>query len=140
MAGKVAVLPSDAGKTDPDDYARAHGRAGIEALLAAAAPLSEFLIDRAVEKTCGPRPRDAALEAKLAAVRELSSHVRLVPEGLARSVFEDGIAKRLDLDAGALRAELSGERPERGRPAHGGQPRPAAAPQGRPSPARPAAQ
>ena len=133
MAGKVAVLPSDAGKTDPDDYARANGRAGVEALLAAAVPLSEFLIDRAVERTCGGRPRDAALEAKLAAVRELSPLVRWMPEGLARSVFEDGIAKRLDLDAAALRAELAAERSDRGAA------RPAPPPsQGRVPPARPA--
>jgi len=122
MAGKVAVLPSEAGKTDPDDFARANGRAGVEALLAAAVPLSEFLIDRAVERTCGGRARDAALEAKLAAVRELSPFARLVPEGLARSVFEDAIAKRLDLDAAALRAELASERPVRGQPRSSTQP------------------
>jgi DNA primase len=133
LAGKVAVLPSDAGKTDPDDYARAHGRAGVEALLGRAVPLSEFLIDRAVERTCGGRPRDAALEAKLAAVRELSPLVRMTPEGLARSVFEDAVAKRLDLDAAALRAEVAGERPERGAP-RPGQPTPA----GRVPAARPA--
>ncbi len=125
IAGKVAVLPSDAGKTDPDEYARANGKAGVEALLAAAVPLSEFLIDRAVERTCGPRARDAALEAKLAAVRELAPLVRLMPEGLPRSVFEDAIAKRLDLDLAALHAELSGERTDRtaARPAPTPQPR-----------------
>jgi DNA primase len=109
MAGKVAVLPSGAGKVDPDEFARAHGRAGVESLLAAAAPLSTFLVDRAVDRTCGGAPREAALEAKLAAVRELRPFVRMVPEGLARSVFEDAIAKRLDLDLAALREELAGE-------------------------------
>jgi DNA primase len=109
----VAVLPADGGKTDPDDYARAHGREGVEALLARATPLSAFLIDRAVDRACGGAPREAALEAKLAAVRELLPFVRMVPEGLARSVFEDAIAKRLDLDLDALRGELSGERPRR---------------------------
>ncbi|HEX9049933.1 MAG TPA: DNA primase [Anaeromyxobacter sp.] len=128
LAGKVAVLPSDAGKTDPDEYARANGRAGVEALLAAAVPLSEFLIDRAVERTCGPRPREAALEAKLAAVRELAPLVRMMPEGLPRSVFEDGIARRLDLDLAALHAEIAGERSER--PAA----RPAASPPSRGAP------
>jgi DNA primase len=111
MAGKVAVLPAGAGKSDPDEFARAHGRAGVEALLAAAIPLSTFLVDRAVERTCGGSPREAPLEAKLAAVRELRPLVRLMPEGLARSVFEDGIAKRLDLDLAALREELSGDAP-----------------------------
>ena len=112
VSGKVAVLPAEAGKTDPDDYARAHGRAGVEALLAGAVPLSEFLVERAVERACGPRGREAALEAKLAAVRELKPFVLLVPEGLARNLFEDAIARRLDLDVGALRAELSGRRPD----------------------------
>jgi DNA primase len=110
LAGKVAVLPSEDGKSDPDEFARASGKAGVEALLASAAPLSEFLIDRAVERTCGARPKEAALEAKLAAVRDLKAFVRLMPAGLARSVFEDAIARRLDLDVGALRGELSGER------------------------------
>ncbi len=114
MAGKVAVLPAEGGKTDPDEFARAHGRAAVEALLASARPLSEFLVDRAVERTCGGKPAEAALEAKLAAVRELQPFVRMMPEGLPRSVFEDAIARRLDLDPAALRAELSGE----GRRAH----------------------
>lgn len=113
IAGRVALLPSERGKMDPDDFARANGRAGVESLLAAATPLSEFLIDRAVDRACGPRGRDAALEAKLAAVRDLSPFVKLMPEGLPRTTFEDAVAKRLDLDTEALRAEISGERPRR---------------------------
>jgi len=120
LAGKVAVLPSEQGKVDPDDYARAHGKAGMDALFAAATPLSTFLVERAVERTCAGKPREAPLEAKVAAVRELAPFVRMMPEGLARSVFEDAIAKRLDLDLAALRQELSGE----GRPASS--PRPGA--------------
>jgi DNA primase len=119
VAGKVAVLPAISGKVDPDEFARASGRAGVEALLASAVPLSEFLIDRAVERTCRGKPREAPLEAKLAAVRDLEPFVRLVSQGLARSVFEDAIARRLDLDAAALRAELSRE-PRRPEPAPGG--------------------
>jgi DNA primase len=116
IAGRVAVLPGEKGKSDPDEFARANGRAGVEALLAAATPLSEFLIERAVERACGPRGRDAALEAKLAAVRDLAPYVKLMPEGLSRTTFEDAIAKRLDLDAAALRAEISGEPPQRREP------------------------
>jgi DNA primase len=116
LTGKVALLPSEGGKTDPDDYARAHGRVGVEALLAAAVPLSEFLIDRAAARSCGNRPREAPLEGKLAAVRELEPFLRMMPEGLARSVFEDGVARRLDLDPVALKAELSAERRPVGRP------------------------
>jgi DNA primase len=117
LAGRVAVLPAEGGKSDPDEFARANGKAAVEALLASATPLSEFLVDRAIERLCAGRPREAALEAKLAAVRDLQPFVRMMPEGLARSVFEDTIAKRLELDVQALRDELSGERPTRGRPA-----------------------
>jgi DNA primase len=113
MAGKVAVLPAQVGKIDPDDFARQHGRAGVEALLAAAPPLSQFLLDRAVERTCGARPAQASLEAKLAAVAELAPLTRLLPEGLARSVFEDAVARTLDLDVAKLREELAGARPPR---------------------------
>jgi len=113
MAGKVAVLPAEAGKIDPDDYARLHGRAGVEALLAAARPLSEFLMDQAVARACGERPSQASLEEKVRAVAELAPLVKLLPGGLARSVFEDAIARKLDLDATKLREELAGIRPVR---------------------------
>jgi DNA primase len=137
VSGKVAILPSEGGKTDPDDYARAHGRAGVEALLASAAPLSEFLIDRAAARSCGANPREAPLEGKLAAVRELTPFVRMMPEGLARSVFEDAVARRLDLDPGALKAELASDRrTTRMAPARED---PTAATAQRPMPARPAA-
>jgi DNA primase len=88
-----------------------------------------------VERTCGGRSRDAALEAKLAAVRELSPLVRMMPEGLARSVFEDAIAKRLDLDAAALRAEIAGERSDRGAARISQPPPPGRVPAVRPWPA-----
>jgi DNA primase len=126
IAGKVAALPREAGKSDPDEFARSAGRAGVEALLASAVPLSSFLVERAVERTCPGKPREAPLEAKLAAVRELQPFVRMTPEGLARSVFEDSIATTLHLDVGALRSELSGERPRAvvGAPAMPRQPAP----------------
>lgn len=113
LAGKVALLPAGDAKLDPDDFARARGKAGVDALLAAALPLSQFLIDRAVEKTCGAGPKTAALEAKLAAVAELAPLVKLAPEGLARGVFEEAVARKLDLDLEALRRELAGARPAR---------------------------
>ncbi|HET6923446.1 MAG TPA: DNA primase [Anaeromyxobacteraceae bacterium] len=106
ISGKVAVLP---GKTDPDEFARGKGSAAVEGLLSGAAPLTDFLIDRAVERSAGGRPADASVEQKLATVRELEPLVRLTPEGLARSVFEERIARRLELDVGALRAEIERE-------------------------------
>jgi DNA primase len=136
LAGKVAVLPLEEGQRDPDEFARARGREAVEALLAGAVPLSSFLIERAVERSCAGAPREAPLEAKLAAVRELQPFVRMMSEGLARSVFEDAIAKRLDLDVSALRDELAGRRapaPPSGRTP--GAPASQARPAARPTPA-----
>jgi len=126
MAGRVAVLPSDQGKTDPDEFARAQGREAVEALLRAAAPLSDFLIERAQEKHCRGAGGDAPVEEKLAAVRELAPLVRLAREGLARTTFEERIARRLGLDLQALRDEIHG----RPRPA-AARPRPGTAPPSR---------
>jgi DNA primase len=108
VTGKVAVLPSEGGKVDPDDFARAHGKEGVDALIAAAIPLTDFLILRAVERHCPGGAADAPVEAKLAAVRELAPLVRLAPEGLARTTFEERIARRIELDLQALRGEIQG--------------------------------
>jgi DNA primase len=108
VSGKVAVLPSDAGKVDPDDFARAKGKEGVDALLASAIPLTDFLILRAIDRHCAGNAPDAPVEAKLAAVRELAPLVRLAPEGLSRTTFEERIARRLELDLGALRDEIQG--------------------------------
>jgi DNA primase len=135
VSGKVAVLPSGAGKVDPDDFARAHGKEGVDALLASAIPLTDFLIVRAVERHCPGGAPDAPVEAKLAAVRELAPLVRLAPEGLARTTFEERIARRIELDLQALREEIQG------RPRAQGQSSPAsgAAPRSRPAPPGPRA-
>ena len=125
VSGKVAVLPSDGGKVDPDDFARAHGKEGVDALIAAAIPLTDFLIARAVERNCRGGAPDAPVEAKLAAVRELAPLVRLAPEGLARTTFEERIARRIELDLQALRDEIQG-RPRTPPPGTERRPRPAA--------------
>ena len=81
----------------------------MDALLAAATPLSEFLIERSVERPAARAAARPSLEAKLAAVRDLAPFVKLLPEGLSRTTFEDAIARRLDLDAdGAPRRDLRG--------------------------------
>jgi DNA primase len=125
VTGKVAVLPSEGGKVDPDDFARAHGKAGVDALIAAAVPLTDFLIIRAVERHCQGGASDAPVEAKLAAVRELAPLVRLAPEGLARTTFEERIARRIELDLQALRGEIQG-RPATPAPGADRSPRPVA--------------
>jgi DNA primase len=127
VSGKVAVLPSEGGKTDPDDFARAHGKEGVDALLASAVPLTDFLIARAVERHCPGGAADAPVEAKLAAVRELAPLVRLAPEGLARTTFEERIARRIELDLQALKDEIQG-RPRAAAPGADRRPRPPAGP------------
>ncbi|MGA8891707.1 MAG: DNA primase, partial [Anaeromyxobacteraceae bacterium] len=127
VSGKVAVLPSEGGKTDPDDFARAHGKEGVDALLASAVPLTDFLIARAVERHCPGGASDAPVEAKLAAVRELAPLVRLAPEGLARTTFEERIARRIELDLQALKDEIQG-RPRAPAPGADRRPRLAAGP------------
>jgi DNA primase len=148
MGGKVAVLPSAEGKVDPDEFVRQRGLAAAEALLASAVPLTEFLIDRAIENAhravrakgqpeeAGPEraggpgelhPPDS-MESRVAAFRELRPFARLAPAGLARTIFEERIAKRLGVDLEALQRELEAPAPARGRPAARPPGGPAAAP------------
>ncbi|HET9596788.1 MAG TPA: DNA primase [Anaeromyxobacteraceae bacterium] len=110
LSAKVALLPSGGGKTDPDEFARAYGLAALERLLAEAVPLTEFLLERAVAGHCGPAPAQAPVERRLAAFRELRPYIALAPAGLARTMFEERVAKRLDVSAAALAAEV--EAPE----------------------------
>jgi DNA primase len=134
VSGKVAVLPADAGKVDPDDFARAHGGAAVEQLVARAPALSEFLLDQAVRRHCGDRPAQAPMERKLGAFRELQRFLAMTPAGLARAVFEKAVATRLDVDLAAIEAELARPAEPQRRPAPRAAPGPAAprAPAGRP--------
>jgi DNA primase len=109
ISGKVAILPAVEGKSDPDEFARANGGAAVEALVAAAQPLTEYLVDGAIARHCGERASSASVESKLAAWKDLRPLVALAPEGLARTLFEERVAKRLDVDLAAIVAEV--ERP-----------------------------
>lgn len=101
LSARVARAPGD-----PDDYVRAQGRAGLEALVGAAPALTEHLIDEAIREHTGASATHAPVEQKVAIVRTLTPHALALPEGLARSTFERRIAQRLALDIGALRAEV----------------------------------
>ncbi len=102
LSARVARLEGD-----PDEYVRAHGRAGFEALVAAAPSLTEYLIDQAIQRHTGDAvATHASVEQKIAIVRILTPRAFSLPEGLARSAFERRIAQRLALDVSALRAEV----------------------------------
>jgi DNA primase len=162
IAGRVALLPAQGGKIDPDEYARAHGLAAVEKLLADAVPLTEFLLERALANAAaGARraqgqPAEAvperaggtgghhppvSMESKLAAFRELKPFLALAPAGLARTMFEERVAQRLDVPVSVLAAEMeAGERHPPAAPPAGppGPPaRPAAGPTVAPRPAHP---
>jgi DNA primase len=111
LSARVALLDGAGGKTDPDEFARTRGLAAVEALLASAVPLTEYLIDRAVAEHCGADPRDSSYEQRIRAVRQLKPLLEAVPKGLARSLFEERIAKRIDVSVDALSADVGSARP-----------------------------
>jgi DNA primase len=102
LSARVALLDGAGGKTDPDEFARKNGLAAVEALVADAAPLTEFLIDGAIRAHCGPAPADAAFEQRVAAFDQLRPYLELAPDGVPRSVFRDRIAKRIGIDPQAI--------------------------------------
>lgn len=114
---RVARLPGQ-GAADPDTFVRAHGQAGLAATLDAAMPLTEWLLERAIAaRTQRVGSRGLSVEQKLLIVRDLRPVVTAARPGLPRALFEQRIARRLELYIVALRAELGrGE----GRAAHGG--------------------
>jgi DNA primase len=105
LAARVARLP---GGTDPDTFLRAHGAHGLTGLLDAAKPLTEWLLERTIAaRTTATGTRGLSVEQKLLIVRDLRPHVSAMRPGLPRALFEQRIARRLELYIIALRAELA---------------------------------
>jgi DNA primase len=111
IMGKVALLPRDAGKTDPDEFARTQGTAAVEELISSAVALTDYLIDRAIADHCGPSPKDSSFEQRVKAFDQLRPLLGAVPDGMSKSVFEERVAKRIDLNLAALSDELGTARP-----------------------------
>ena len=116
IMGKVALLPRDGGKTDPDEFARTQGSAAVEQLIASAQSLTDYLIERAVAEECGPDPRDSSFEQRMRAYARLRPILEAMPEGLARTTFEERIAKQLDLSLEAIAGDAGTARPMEARP------------------------
>ena len=107
LSTRVARLPGSE-PADPDTFVRAHGPKALAAVLDAALPLTEWLLERAiVARTAKAPARAISVEQKLLVVRDLRPFVAATPPGLPRALFEQRIARRLELYIVALRAELA---------------------------------
>jgi DNA primase len=107
LSTRVARLPGP-GAADPDTFLRAQGRPALDAVIDAAVPLTEWLLERAITARTAKTPTKAiSVEQKLLVVRDLRPFVAAARPGLPRALFEQRIARRLELYIVALRAELA---------------------------------
>jgi len=119
---RVARLPGPA-PTDPAAFLRASGSASLAGVLDAATPLTEWLLERAIAaRTHRAGTRGLSVEQKLLIVRDLRPFVAAARPGLPRALFEQRIARRLELYIVALRAELGRGEERDARGTRGGAP------------------
>jgi DNA primase len=119
LSTRVARLPGME-PADPDTFVRAHGSKALAAVLDAALPLTEWLLERAIAARMPKMPaRAVSVEQKLLIVRDLRPFVTATRPGLPRALFEQRIARRLELYIVALRAELARGRAAGGEPWRG---------------------
>ena len=103
----VAQMPASAdGQSDPDVLVARSGRRGVEEVLAAARPLTEFLIEDAIRRDAAGAGGHAPVEHKLAVLRRVTPFILAARDGLPRATFERALARRLDIDIGPLRQEI----------------------------------
>jgi len=122
IMGKVALLPRDAGKTDPDEFARTHGAAAVEALISSAVALTDYLIERAVVEHCGPSHKDSSFEQRMRAYGQLKPLIEIMPSGFSKTTFEETVAKRLDVSVDAMAGDMGTARAMEARPGPGSMP------------------
>ena len=107
LSTRVGRLPRSGG-TDPDTFVRAQGAPALQPVLDSAVPLTEWLLERAiVARTARTGTKSISVEQKLLIVRDLSPYVAAARAGLTRALFEQRIARRLELYIVALRAEIA---------------------------------
>jgi DNA primase len=107
LSTRVGRLPG-AAAADPDSFLRAHGIRELDTAIDTAVPLTEWLLERAIAaRTAKPPARAISVEQKLLIVRDLRPFVTAARTGLPRALFEQRIARRLELYIVALRAELA---------------------------------
>jgi len=107
LEGLVATLPSPAGPADLAAFVRDSGREGVEAVLAKALPLTEWLLEKATRDHCPGDVSHASAEQRLRALRALVPYVVASSDDVLRNLFIKRLSKRFDLDVGVLRAEIA---------------------------------
>jgi DNA primase len=111
---RVARLPGSTAQ-DPDTFLHARGLRALRDALECSVPLTEWLLERAIAARCPRGPGKAiSVEQKLLIVRDLKPFVAATRAGLPRALFEQRIARRLELYIVALRAELARGAGQRG--------------------------
>lgn len=98
------VLMPPAGE-DPDELLARVAQKGFDELLVASQPSLEFLLERALARV----GKDAAVEQRAKAVRSVSGLVQAAPDQLARDLYIEKIALKLQVGEQAIRRALSGK-------------------------------
>ncbi len=98
LAVRVARLPAG---VDPDEYVRAHGRKGFEALVERSDTVFDFLVETALRRS---PPR--SLEGKVRAAQFVLPTLAKVPNAMLRREYVRRLAERLGLDESAVAEEL----------------------------------
>lgn len=103
VSAKVAVLPEG---QDPDDFANQRGPEGVAALLQGALPLTEHLLKQAL-----PQGAQAAVEAKITALKELKPLLESMGPSLERKLFIGRMASYLGVSEADVDAAVGRARP-----------------------------
>jgi DNA primase len=101
VSAKVALLPEG---EDPDTFARKQGADAVRAVLSAARPLSEHLLQSIL-----PDGRAASFEEKMRALGRIKPIAAQIPVGLTRSAFLLALSSHCGLPAAELEVELKGK-------------------------------
>jgi len=103
VPARVLVPP---GGEDPDETVLRLGTKGFRELVAAAQPALEFLLDRAL----APIGKTAAVEARVKTVDAVASIVRAAADPLARELYVDKVAQRIDAPVAAVQKAIFGRK------------------------------
>ena len=101
VPARVLVPP---GGEDPDETVLRVGVKAFRELVSSAQPALEFLLDRALEKAGG------SIEERVKTVEAVAGIVRAAPTPLARDLYLEKVAQRIDASVDAVRAAVDGRR------------------------------